>query len=287
LRTVTTIVELRDTIKAARISGRLVAFVPTMGALHKGHASLIRRARAEGCYVVASIFVNPLQFNDPADLASYPRTDQADEEMCRAAGVDLLWKPSVADLYPDGFDTAVAPGRLGDVLEGAQRPGHFAGMATVVLKLFNSVTPDLAFFGQKDFQQLAIVRRMVRDFDLPIEIVGCPTVRESDGLAMSSRNVKLTREGRAVAAGLSRAIGEAAAMMRSGEAADRARQHALDALASLAGVDVEYLEVVDGDSLEVVHGADTINAVVVIAARVDGVRLIDNVTVKGTHEGPR
>jgi pantoate--beta-alanine ligase len=284
LRTVTTIVELRDAIKAARASGRNIAFVPTMGALHEGHVSLFHRARAEDCYVVASIFVNPLQFNDPADLASYPRTDEADANACRSAGVDLLWKPNVVDLYPEGFDTTVAPGRLGEVLEGAHRPGHFAGMATVVLKLFNSVTPDFAFFGEKDFQQLTIVRRMVRDFDLPIEVVGCKTMRESDGLAMSSRNVKLTPGGREVAANLFRAIDEAASMMRGGETADDARQHVLDHLARLNGVDVEYLEVVDRDTLAHIRNTDTANAMVVIAARVDGVRLIDNVAVVAKRE---
>lgn len=192
MRVVTAIDDVRAAVRAARSNGGTVAFVPTMGALHSGHVSLIDRARAEASFIVVSIFVNPLQFNDSSDLAAYPRNAGADETMCEHAGVDLLWCPGVDVIYPEGFDTRVEPGALGSSLEGLHRPGHFAGMATVVLKLLNVIAPDVACFGRKDFQQLAVVRRMVRDFDLQVRVIGCPTVREDDGLALSSRNAKLS-----------------------------------------------------------------------------------------------
>ncbi len=250
-----------------------------MGALHEGHASLFHRARKEGSFVVASIFVNPLQFNDPSDLAAYPRTAEADEALCKSAGVDLVWRPAADTIYPADFDTRVEPGKLAAGLEGLHRPGHFGGMATVVLKLLNVVSPDVAIFGLKDFQQLAIVRRMVRDLDVPVKIVGCPTVREEDGLAMSSRNAKLSSESRMVATHLSRVIHAAARAMQSGERADRARDLALSDLSSQSAIEIEYLEVVDRDSLLPVVDERTANAVVLVAAVVGGVRLIDNVEV--------
>jgi pantoate--beta-alanine ligase len=250
-----------------------------MGALHAGHVSLLHRARGEGSFVVASIFVNPLQFNDPDDLAAYPRPAEADEALCESAGVDLVWRPVAETIYPVGFDTRVEPGTLATGLEGLLRPGHFGGMATVVLKLLNVVAPDVAIFGRKDFQQLAIVRRMVRDLDVPVRIVACPTVREQDGVAMSSRNAKLSLESRKVARLLSRVIHVAAQAMQSGERADRVRDRALADLSSWSGIDIEYLEIVDRDSLLPVVDERTANAVVLVAAVVGGVRLIDNVEV--------
>ena len=279
MRIVTTIADVRTAVRDAKSDGRAVSFVPTMGALHEGHASLFHRARKEGSFVVASIFVNPLQFNDPSDLAAYPRTAEADEALCKSAGVDLVWRPVADTIYPADFDTRVEPGKLAAGLEGLHRPGHFGGMATVVLKLLNVVTPDVAIFGLKDFQQLAIVRRMVRDLDVPVKIVGCPTVREEDGLAMSSRNAKLSSESRMVATHLSRVIHGAVRAMQSGERADRARDLALSDLSSQSAIEIEYLEVVDRDSLLPVVDEHTANAVVLVAAVVGGVRLIDNVEV--------
>lgn len=285
MRVVTAIDDVREAVRAARSGGGTIAFVPTMGALHSGHVSLINRARAEASFVVVSIFVNPLQFNDLTDLAAYPRNAEADETICERAGVDLVWCPGVDVIYPDGFDTRVEPGALGGGLEGLHRPGHFAGMATVVLKLLNVVTPDVAYFGRKDFQQLAIVRRMVRDFDLPVRIIGCPTVRETDGLALSSRNTKLSPEARGVAAHLSRVIHQAVSTMRSGGRADQARHNALADLASVPDIHLEYLDVVDRDSLSPVEDTCTDNAIVVVAAVVGGVRLIDNCEVVADDEG--
>lgn len=279
MRIVTTIADVRTAVRDAKSDGRAVSFVPTMGALHEGHASLFHRARKEGSFVVASIFVNPLQFNDPSDLAAYPRTAEADEALCKSAGVDLVWRPVADTIYPADFDTRVEPGKLAAGLEGLHRPGHFGGMATVVLKLLNVVSPDVAIFGLKDFQQLAIVRRMVRDLDVPVKIVGCPTVREEDGLAMSSRNAKLSSESRMVATHLSRVIHGAVRAMQSGERADRARDLALSDLSSQSAIEIEYLEIVDRDSLLPVVDEHTANAVVLVAAVVGGVRLIDNVEV--------
>ena len=286
MRVVTAIEDVRTAVLAAKSQGGAVAFVPTMGALHRGHVSLIDRARNEASFIVVSIFVNPLQFNDPTDLAAYPSNAEADDAICAEAGVDLVWCPGVDVIYPDGFDTRVEPGALGGGLEGLHRPGHFAGMATVVLKLLNVVTPDVAYFGRKDFQQLAIVRRMVRDFDLRVRIIGCPTVREADGLALSSRNTKLSPEARGVAVHLSRVIHQAVSTMRSGGRADQARHNALADLASVPDIHLEYLDVVDRDSLSPVVDDRTENAIVVVAAVVGGVRLIDNCEVVANDEDP-
>jgi pantoate--beta-alanine ligase len=279
VRTVSAPSDVRASVAAARSRGRTIGFVPTMGALHAGHTSLIEEARAQGHYVVVSIFVNPMQFNDPRDLAAYPRTNAPDENLCSSAGVDLLWRPTVDDIYPTGFDTSVEPGLLASVLEGEHRPGHFRGVATVVLKLFNVVAPDVAFFGRKDFQQLAVIKRMVHDLAVPVDIVGCPTIRESDGLAMSSRNVKLSFAARQSAVALSRALHAVVEELRNGRNAVEARAIGVAALSIVGGVELEYLEVVDRDTLAPVAGDNPVNAVVVVAATVDGVRLIDNLEV--------
>lgn len=286
MRIVSAIDDVRAAVRAARSSGGTIAFVPTMGALHAGHVALIDRARTECSFVVVSIFVNPLQFNDPKDLAAYPRTAEADEALCETAGVDLVWRPEGDTIYPSGFDTRVEPGALASNLEGLHRPGHFVGMATVVLKLLNIVSPDVACFGRKDFQQLAIVRRMVRDLDVPVQVIGCPTVREDDGLALSSRNAKLNPDSRATATNLCRVIRQAARDLKSGERADQVRQQAASDLASQPGIDLEYLEVVDRDSLAPIYDDRTANAVVLVAAFVGGVRLIDNVEVATELEEP-
>lgn len=264
-----TVEELRAAVRAGD-HGR-VAVVMTMGALHEGHASLMRAARKEADVVVATIFVNPLQFGPSEDLARYPRTLEADLEVCAAEGVDVVFTPAPRVVYPDGQPAVtVQPGPLGSKLEGAVRPGHFAGVLTVVLKLLNMVGPDVAYFGEKDYQQLTLIRRMVRDLSLDVEIVGVPTVREPDGLALSSRNRYLSGEERALALGLSRAL-------RAG-----ARQHTVDSVLDaagreLSGIEVDYLEL--RDPLLGPAPAQGL-ARLLVAARVGSTRLIDNVELE-------
>jgi len=239
-----------------------VAFVPTMGALHRGHIALVEAAKAQADHVIASIFVNPLQFGANEDLSRYPRQEAQDAAMLAAAGCAILWLPDVATMYPDGFATNIRVAGLGDVLDGAARPGHFDGVATVVAKLFGQVKPDLAFFGEKDWQQLAIVRRTVADLDLGIDIVGVPTVRDTDGLALSSRNAYLTAEERARALALPSALHDAAAAINRGTDLAEATAAARLELGA-AGFTVDYVEAWQGRLLA--------------AARIGTTRLIDNV----------
>jgi len=276
--TVHAIADVRAAGREARAAGRSVGLVPTMGAFHAGHAALMRAARAACDLVVVSLFVNPTQFNDPGDLAAYPRTFEADAAMAQELGVDVLWAPSAEQMYPEGFSTTVAVNGLGEVLEGVQRgPGHFAGVCTVVAKLFNAVEPDVAYFGQKDAQQVAVLRRMVRDLDFGLRIEVVPTVREPDGLALSSRNVHLEGDDRARALALSKALDAARAAVADGERdADRIRAAALPALAS---VECDYLALVDPDTFEPIT---TVNGrvLVAVAARVGPTRLIDNTLIE-------
>jgi pantoate--beta-alanine ligase len=269
--------EIAPVTRALRAAGRKVALVPTMGALHEGHRELIRHARrAPGAVVpVVSIFVNPLQFGAGEDLARYPRPLEADLEACREEGVELVFLPGVADMYPEGADTTVVPGALGDRLEGGVRPGHFGGVLTVVAKLFHIVAPDLAFFGEKDYQQLVLVQKMVRDLDFPLSVVGVPTVREPDGLAISSRNAYLSPEERRRAPALQRALAAGAAVSARGPEAvlDAARA----ALAEEPALQVEYLELTDP---ELGPGPQAGRARLLAAARLGGTRLIDNVAVQ-------
>ncbi|GEO86812.1 MULTISPECIES: pantoate--beta-alanine ligase [Alphaproteobacteria] len=216
METVTTIAELRARLAPHRQAGRAIGFVPTMGYLHKGHLTLVERAKAENAVTVISIFVNPLQFGANEDLAKYPRDLARDSALLETAGVDFLFAPGVTDMYPRPMETLVDVPKLGSELEGAARPGHFAGVATVVTKLFNIVQPDAAYFGEKDFQQVAIIRRMVEDLAQPVRVVPVPTVRETDGLACSSRNLYLTTEQRAAAVIVPSALDEAARLIRSG-----------------------------------------------------------------------
>lgn len=225
METVTTIAELRERLAPHRRAGRTIGFVPTMGYLHQGHLTLVDRAKAENEVTMVSIFVNPLQFGANEDLAKYPRDLERDSALLEQAGVDFLFAPTVADMYPKPMETVVDVPRLGSELEGAARPGHFAGVATVVTKLFNIVQPDAAYFGEKDYQQVAIIRRMVEDLAQPVRIVPVPTVREEDGLACSSRNVYLSPEQRAAAVIVPKALDEAARLIRSG-IADVARLEA-------------------------------------------------------------
>jgi pantoate--beta-alanine ligase len=275
--TVTTIAAVRERVSAWRREGKRVAFVPTMGNLHPGHISLIELARKKGDRFVASIFVNPMQFGPNEDYAHYPRTPRNDEQMLADAGCDLMFMPDVAEIYPRGYehDTRVAVPELSSVLDGEFRPGHFDGVSTIVAKLFNIVTPHIAVFGEKDYQQLTVIRRMVADLCLRVRIVGAPTVRESDGLAMSSRNQYLDEQQRAIAPTIYRQLEQAVAALRSGvrdyariEATGRA---ALDG----AGFRTDYFSVRDARTLAPA-GPDTTHFVVVTAARLGKARLIDN-----------
>jgi pantoate--beta-alanine ligase len=276
---VETIEEVRDNVARARQAGRVVGLVPTMGALHEGHARLIEAARRGSDEVVVTIFVNPTQFGPNEDFARYPRTLDADLALAGQAGAALAFVPSVTTIYPPGPPaTYVEVPGLSDVLEGASRPGHFRGVATVVLKLFNIVGPDVAYFGQKDYQQQLVLRRMVADLNVPVRIVTVPTVREPDGLAMSSRNRYLNADERRAATVLSRALRDAEAAARAGErSADRVRQVLLATLESERLASVDYAEVADADTLEPLAtlGGGR-RGVAMLAVRVGPARLIDN-----------
>jgi pantoate--beta-alanine ligase len=266
---------LGKVVRALRRSGRTVGFVPTMGALHEGHLELVRRAKRTNQIVVVSIFVNPLQFGAGEDLDSYPRTLDADVDMLRPEGVDLVFAPSPADMYPDGPRTTVQPGPLGAELEGASRPTHFAGMLTVVAKLLQIVAPNEAFFGEKDYQQLALIRQMVRDLNFDAKIVAVPTVREADGLALSSRNRYLDPAQRELATTLSAAL---LAGARSGAAGGQAvLDAARSVLAAAPDIELDYLELRAAD---LGPAPEAGNARLLIAARVGSTRLIDNAAVQ-------
>jgi pantoate--beta-alanine ligase len=254
-----------------------VGLVPTMGAFHAGHHSLIRAARERTDTVVVSLFVNPAQFDEAADLAAYPRSEERDFAEAEELGADVLYAPAVDEVYPPGFATSVRVEGLSDVLEGAERgPGHFAGVCTVVTKLFNVVRPDMAFFGQKDAQQVAVLRRMVRDLDIPVELAIMPTIREPDGLALSSRNVHLGPDERLRAVSLSRALKAAEAAVAAGEREAAAVERA--ARGALNGVEPEYLALVDPDSFAPITTVDG-RVLVAVAARIGATRLIDNTIV--------
>ena len=259
-----------------RRAGDTIAVVPTMGALHEGHMALIDEAHARADAVVVTIFVNPLQFNQASDFDRYPRPIEGDLDVCRDRGVDAVYAPTAAAMYPSGFETHVVPGELATRLEGAMRPGHFEGVTTVVAKLFNATQPDVAVFGEKDFQQLAIVRRMVADLDMPIDIVGVATVREPDGLARSSRNTRLEPGDRTAAAVIGRALSSAAELCRHGERrADVLLAATRQVLDGESRARVEYVEIVDAATLEPIAEVDR-PAVIVTAAWFGDVRLIDN-----------
>jgi pantoate--beta-alanine ligase len=275
--------ELRSALAPARAEGRSIGLVPTMGFLHEGHLSLLRAARGECDLVVMSLFVNPTQFGPGEDLDRYPRDEERDARLAAEAGVDLVYAPAVADVYPEGFATSVAVEGLTEVLEGdpaLRGPEHFRGVTTVVAKLFNAVQPDVAYFGQKDAQQLAVIRRMVRDLDVPVRIEGLPTVREDDGLAMSSRNAYLDREDRERAAALWRAL--RAAESRAREESLAAGIEAGRAALAAAGIEPEYLEARDPDDLSPVAQLNGRPVLLAVAARVGGARLIDNVLIRPT-----
>ena len=279
--TITTIAAVREHVRAWRKQGERVAFVPTMGNLHPGHVSLIDAARRHGDRFVASIFVNPMQFGPNEDFAHYPRTPDADQRMLAAAGCDLMFMPDVAEIYPNGSEgaTRVLVPELSTILCGEFRPGHFEGVTTVVAKLFNVVEPDVAVFGEKDFQQLTVIRRMVADLCMPITIIGAPTVRESDGLAMSSRNQYLTPTERRIAPRIHEELLAAAARLAAGEtdflAIERAGSEALLSY----GFRPDYFAVRSASDLALPSAASR-ELVVLTAARLGKARLIDNVQVK-------
>jgi pantoate--beta-alanine ligase len=280
LKICTTIHEMHSASRAARRAGQRLGFVPTMGALHEGHLSLVRAARAASDVAVASIFVNPTQFGPNEDLAKYPRSFERDCEMLERQGVDLLFAPSVEEMYPVDAVTWVTVEELSNKLDGRSRPGHFRGVTTVVSKLFHIVEPDAAFFGQKDAAQVAIIRRMVRDLNLPVEIVVCPIVREPDGLAMSSRNAYLTAEQRKQALVLHRSLRRVQALV------DTDQRNANDLVSAGReefsrenGVRLDYFEIVNPDTLEPVEDVSR-RALVAVAAYVGTTRLIDNLLIQ-------
>lgn len=267
---------LRDLCDRAREDGSRIGFVPTMGALHDGHRALIARAAAEHPVTVVSVFVNPTQFTDPADYAAYPRTLERDAADAFDAGADLVFAPSAAEMYPPGFATTVTVGGLTDRWEGAARPGHFGGVATVVCILLGSVRPAASYFGEKDYQQLQVIRRMHADLALPGIIVGCPTVRDADGLALSSRNARLSPEGREAAAAIPAALRAMDGLAAAGETSTaRLAAAGMAVLESDPRVAPGYLAVVDPGTLEPVDGIAG-GARALVAATVDGVRLLDN-----------
>ena len=282
MQTVNRLAELRPAVDSLRARGEL-ALVPTMGALHEGHLTLVREAKRLAPNVAVSIFVNPTQFGPNEDLDAYPRQLADDARLLEAEGVDLLWAPPVEEVYPQGFATTVSVAGLSEGLCGASRPGHFDGVATVVAKLFNQVRPDLALFGEKDWQQLTVIRRMARDLDLTLpsaeRILAVATVREADGLAMSSRNRYLSPEDRVRAAALPRLMQEAASEVGAGADIEDALQRLKDGLVEAGFASVDYAEIADAANLEPVTALTNRDARLFVAARIGGTRLIDNIPV--------
>jgi pantoate--beta-alanine ligase len=271
-----TIDSVRQWVRVQRAQRRSIHFVPTMGYFHEGHLSLMRRARDDGGAVIVSIFVNPLQFGPNEDLERYPRDFERDRQMAQSVGVDAIFAPEVAEMYPAGYQTEVRVQTLSQPLCGRSRPGHFEGVATVVLKLFHIVTPDRAYFGMKDYQQLRVIQQMVRDLNLPIEVVPCPIVREADGLAMSSRNVYLSPDERAAATVLYRSLQWAQAQHAAGERdAHRLRDGVYAQIAAEPLARIDYVEVVDAETLQPIERLER-PALVALAVVFGKARLIDN-----------
>jgi pantoate--beta-alanine ligase len=279
VQTVRDIETLRAAVAELRGQGGTIAFVPTMGALHAGHMALVAEGRRRASHVVASIFVNPTQFAADEDLSTYPRREATDAKMLEEEGCAVLWSPDVATMYPGGTGISVRAGSLGEGLDGASRPGHFDGVATVVARLFDQVRPDIAVFGEKDYQQLAVIRQMVRDQGLAVEIVAVPTQREADGVALSSRNAYLTDEERQSARALPRALGEAAAAIQRGGGVADALGIAKERLAKAGFDPIDYVELCDSETLAPVTSLER-PARLLAAARLGRTRLIDNLAVE-------
>lgn len=278
MQTVRQLEDLREATAAWRQAGERIALVPTMGALHDGHMALVEAAKRAANRVVVSIFVNPKQFGANEDLAKYPRKEAADSRMLTGAGVDLLWMPPVEVVYPEGFATNISVSGVSALLEGAHRPGHFDGVATVVAKLFNQVQPDIALFGEKDWQQLAVIRRMTTDLNLAVEIQSVLTQREDDGLALSSRNAYLMPEERAKAVALPRALGAAAKAITDGGDVEAALAQARETLAA-AGFETDYVALADAETLQPATAYAPGKLRLLAAARLGATRLIDNIAV--------
>jgi pantoate--beta-alanine ligase len=276
---VRTVADLRVRVAAWRKDGNTVALVPTMGALHQGHLELVRAAAGSCDRVVVSLFVNPTQFGPSEDYRTYPRDEATDSAMVAGAGASLLYAPTVEEMYPDGFATAVTVSGLTEGLCGAHRPGHFQGVATVVAKLLTQCAPDRAFFGEKDYQQLLVIKRLVRDLDLPVDIVGVPTVREDDGLAMSSRNAYLDPGQRAIAGKLNAILADAAARAAAGAEVAAAEAHARAELEATGFDSIDYVEIRDAETLEPVSRV-TRPARILAAVRLGRARLIDNLPIQ-------
>ena len=272
-----TVAAMRATALGWRASGQIIGVVPTMGALHEGHLSLVRTAKAECDRVVVTIFVNPKQFNSPADLAKYPRTEQADAALLTPLAVDAIFAPTADQVYPPGFATAVSVSGVADPLEGTSRPGHFDGVATVVTKLFGMTQASRAYFGQKDWQQLAVVNRFVADLNLPVQIIGVETLREADGLALSSRNARLSREARAIAPALHAAMTACAAAIQTGANPTTALATCQSRILAAGFDGVDYVDLRDAATLG--PAMDQAPRRLLAAASVGGVRLIDNIPV--------
>lgn len=271
-----TVAELTNKLDSARKQGS-IGLVPTMGALHAGHLSLIQKARQENDFVVVSVFVNPTQFNNPNDLATYPRTEEADTILLREAGVDFAFIPSVEEIYPEPDNRQFALGPVAEVMEGAMRPGHFNGVAQIVSKLFAFTLPTRAYFGEKDFQQIAVIRKMVELEGFNLEIVDCPIKREDDGLAMSSRNVRLTPEQREIAPAIHRTLKKSLDWAAS-QSVDETKRNVIDEINSYPQMEVEYYEIVDALTMQPINDwADTDSAVGCITVFCGDVRLIDNI----------
>ena len=279
MRTVRGVAALRDAVAPWRRAGETVGVVPTMGALHDGHLSLVRAAKAGADRVITTIFVNPAQFNNPEDLEKYPRTEENDAALLGAAEVDLLFMPAPGEVYPEGFATSVSVGRLTDGFCGSTRPGHFDGVATVVTKLLLMTGADRAYFGEKDWQQLQIVRRLTADLNIPVEIVGCPTMREADGLAMSSRNTRLDPEDRPRAPALNASMEAAGRAVLAGQPVADALEEARSAILKAGFSSIDYLDLCDAATLEPLTVPPRQPARLLAAAWLGGVRLIDNIPV--------
>ena len=276
--TINSVSELRETVSKFRNEGKTIGLVPTMGALHEGHLSLVNRCRKENDVVVVSVFVNPTQFNNKEDLRTYPRTEKADRALLESAGCDIAFMPTVEEIYPEPDTRVFALGRVAEGMEGAMRPGHFNGVAQIVSKLFMFVEPDRAYFGEKDFQQIAVIRSMVKSEGFKLEIVPCPIVREADGLAKSSRNVRLTPEMRKVAPNIARILNESKEYAKS-HTVGETEKYVVDAINSYDGMEIEYYQIVDGISLEHLTSWDeTGYAVGCVTVYCGDVRLIDNIT---------
>jgi pantoate--beta-alanine ligase len=272
-----TIAEMREYVSEIKATGGKIGFVPTMGYLHKGHLDLMVKAREYTPHVVVSIFVNPTQFAPNEDLDKYPRDFERDEELCRETGVECIFYPTPAVMYPEGYSTYITVEGLSSGLCGVSRPTHFRGVATVVAKLFNIVEPDFSVFGEKDYQQLAVIKRMVRDLNMKVEVIGYPTVRESDGLAMSSRNAYLSPEERDIAPVLNRSLKHALSLFRKGETnAKTIKEEVVSMIEAATGCKIDYVEIVDGGSLVPVEMI-TESTVMAIAVKLGKTRLIDNI----------